>query len=123
MSHLFRGGNMRGFRTSAAVLLLAAGPLFAEDAKNCLDLIARTDNDVSSPSGVRVTINGRNHCSVDLDGREARFKVMAVGAGGAVIATQNGRFGGTIAPGAQVETKVFVSCDPERIKSLRVEPR
>jgi hypothetical protein len=114
---------MRVFRAIAALLLLAAGPLFAADAKNCLDLSARMDNDVSSPSGVRVTITGRNHCAEDLDGHEARFKVMAIGAAGAVIATQNGRFGGTIAPGGQVETKVFVSCDPERIKSLRIEAR
>jgi hypothetical protein len=114
---------MRVFRTSAAVLLLAAGPLFAGDAKSCLDLSARIDNDVSSPSGVRVTINGHNHCSEDLDGHEARFKVMAIGAGGAIIATQNGRFGGTVAPGGQAETKVFVSCDPERVRSIRVEAR
>ncbi len=114
---------MRVFRTGAAVLLLAAGLLFAADAKSCLDLSARIDDDVSSPSGVRVTINGHNHCSEDLDGNEARFKVMAIGAGGAVIATQNGRFGGTIAPRGQVETKVFVLCDPERVRSIKVEVR
>jgi len=114
---------MRVFRTSAAVLLLAAGPLFAADAKKCLDLSARIDDDISSPSGVRVTINGHNHCSEDLDGNEARFKVMAIGAGGAVIAMQNGRFGGTVAPGGQIETKVFVSCDPERVRSIRAEAR
>ncbi len=114
---------MRFFRTSAAVLLLAAGALVAGDAKSCLDLSGRIDNDISSPSGVRVTIYGRNRCSEDLDGNEVRFKVMAVGMGGSVIATQNGRFGGTVASHGQVETKVFVSCDPERVRSIRVEAR
>lgn len=114
---------MRGFRIGAAAILLAAGPLFGADPKVCLDLSARIDNDVSSPAGVRVTVNGRNRCSEDLDGREARFKVMALGPGGAVITTENGRFGGSIAPRGQVETKVFLTCDPERVRSVRVEAR
>jgi len=72
---------------------------------------------------MRVTVSGRNRCSEDLDGSEARFKVIAVGAGGAPIANQTGRFGGTIAAHGRVETIVFVSCDPERVRSVRVEAR
>jgi hypothetical protein len=114
---------MRRFAIGALALLFAAAALPGADAKDCLGLSARIDNDVSSPSGVRVTVNGRNRCSEDLDGSQAGFKVLAIGPGGTVIATQYGRFGGTVAPHGQVETKVFVSCDPDRVRSVRAEPR
>ena len=113
---------MRRFRTGALALALAAAALLGADTKDCLDLSAKIDNDISSPSGVRVTVIGRNRCSEDLDGSQARFVVKGIGTGGTVIASQNGRFGGTIAAHGQVETKVFVACDPDRIRSVRAEP-
>lgn len=113
---------MRRARSSVLALLFAAS-VFGASPKDCLDLTARIDNDVSSPSGIRVTVSGHNRCSEDLDGSEARFKVTAIGAGGAAIATQSGRFGGTVAAHGRVETKVFVLCDPDRVRSIRVEAR
>ena len=86
-----------------------------------MDLSARIDPDVSSPSGVRVTITGRNHCAEDIDGRELRFKVKVLAPGSAVVGVQRGRFGGMVAPGARVETMVFVECDPDRARSVTVE--
>ena len=114
---------MNPIRAAAFWLLLGAFPLPAGSSKECLDLAVTRDNDVSSPSGIRVTITGRNHCSEDLDGSTSRFTVTALGSGGAEIATQNGRFGGTIAAHGHVETKVFLMCDPERVRSLRVAAR
>jgi hypothetical protein len=112
---------MRRFRTGALALSLAAIALLGADAKDCLNLAAKIDNDVSSPSGVRVTVVGRNRCSEDLDGSQARFVVKGIGTGGTVIASQRGRFGGTVAAHGQVETKVFVACDPDRVRSVRAE--
>jgi hypothetical protein len=53
---------MRRLPTASLPFLLVAAPLFGGDAKNGFDLTAKFDNDVSSPSGVRVSITGRNHC-------------------------------------------------------------
>jgi hypothetical protein len=103
------------------VLLLAVASSRAADHRECLDLAAKQDQDITSPSGVLVTVTGRNRCSEDLDGHRCRFKVKALGAGNAVIATQSGSFGGTVAPHASVETKVFVLCDPDRVRSIAVE--
>jgi hypothetical protein len=114
---------MRHLRIGALTLLLAGSPLLGADAKDCLDLTAKVDNDVTSPSGIRVTISGHNRCSEDLDGSTARFRVLAIGAAGATIATQYGRFGGTVAAHGRIETKVFVSCDPDRVRSVRAEAR
>ena len=114
---------MRIYRWGLLVLLCSATVLLGAEPKDCLTLDARIDNDISSPQGVRVSITGRNNCSEDLDGHEAKFKVMAIGTTGSSIATQNGRFGGTIPPRAQVETKVFLNCDPDRVRSVRVEHR
>ena len=114
---------MRRFRTGALALFLAAAPLIAAEPKDCLSLNVTIDNDVSSPSGVRVTIVGRNNCSEELDGSQARFTVKAIGTGGTVIASQSGRFGHTVAPHGKVETKVFVACDPDRVRSVRAESR
>jgi hypothetical protein len=112
---------MRRLPTASLAFLLVAAPLFGGDAKDCLDLTAKVDNDVSSPSGVRVSITGRNHCQEEIDGSRSSFKVKALGSGSAVIATQRGRLGGTIAPGGRAETKVFVVCDPDRVRSVTVE--
>jgi hypothetical protein len=114
---------VKSIRIAALGFLLAAGSLLAAAGKDCLHLSAIQDHDISSPSGIRVTVTGRNHCSQDLDGSTSRFTVTALGSGGAEIATQNGRFGGTIAAHGQVETKVFLMCDPERVRSLRVAAR
>jgi hypothetical protein len=108
-------------RVLVALGLLFASVLFAADPKDCVSLSARQDNDVSSPSGVRVTVNGYNRCNEEFDGYSYRFKVNAIGTGGKVIASQAGTFGGTIAPGGRVETKVFVLCDPDRVRSITVE--
>jgi len=114
---------MRIWRRGLLVLLSSAAVLLGAEPKDCLSMDARIDNDVSSPSGVRVTITGRNNCSEDLDGDHARFKVQAIGMSGSAIATQNGSFSGTIRAHGQVETKVFVACDPDRVRSVRVEHR
>jgi len=106
----------------AVLGLFLAALLWAADPKDCITLSARQDNDVSSPSGVRVTINGYNRCSEDINGYHCRFTVNAIGTGGKVVASQSGSFGGTIAPGGRVETKVFVVCDPDRVRSITVEP-
>lgn len=102
-------------------ILLLASPLLGADARECLDLAAKIDHDVSSPSGVRVTITGRNHCQEDIDSRQLRFKVKVLASGSSVVGTQRGRFGGMVAPGALVETMVFVECDPDRARSVTVE--
>jgi hypothetical protein len=112
---------MKPIRIAAFGLFLAACPLFGGSGKGCLDLAVTQDNDVSSPSGIQVTVTGRNHCSEDLDGSRSWFKVIAIGTGGGEIATRSGRFGGTVAARGRVETKVFLVCDPERVRSLRVE--
>lgn len=105
----------------AVVLLLAAAPLASESAGECMDLSARIDHDVSSPSGVRVTITGRNHCAEDIDSHQVGFKVKVLGSGSSLVGTQHGRFGGMVAPGRSVETMVFVECDPDRARSVTVE--
>ncbi|MGH9369104.1 MAG: hypothetical protein ACRD3M_15690 [Thermoanaerobaculia bacterium] len=112
---------MPRLRAVVLALLLAAPPARAADCRECLDLAAKQDQDITSPSGVRVTVTGRNHCPEDLDGYRCRFKVRVLGAGNTVIATQSGSFGGTIAVHATVETKVFVICDPDRVRSIAVE--
>lgn len=112
---------MRPVRLAAVGILLLASPLLGASAKDCVDLAARIDNDAHSPSGIRVFVTGRNHCHEDVDSGEASFKVKAHGIGNAVIATQRGRFGGTLAPGGRVETMVFVVCDPDRVRSVSVE--
>jgi hypothetical protein len=114
---------MRPIRAAVLGLLLAGSALFAADPRDCLQLSASEDTDVHSPSGVRVTINGYNRCSEDLNGNDCRFRVEAIGPSGNVIASQSGRFGGSVGPGARVETKVFVVCDPERVRSVRVVAR
>jgi hypothetical protein len=106
---------------SAGLGLFLASFLFAANPRECVDLSARQDNDVSSPSGIRVMINGYNRCSEDIDGGATHFRVNVIGASGAAIARQSGRFGGTIRPGGRVETLVFVVCDPERVRSITVE--
>ena len=106
---------------SAALGLLFASCLFAANPTDCVNLSARQDTDVSSPSGIQVTINGYNHCSEDIDGSATHFRVNAIGPSGTAIAKQSGSFGGTITPGGRAETRVFVVCDPERVRSVTVE--
>jgi hypothetical protein len=112
---------MRLLPAAATGFLLGAAFLQAETAKECLDLAARIDHDISSPSGVRVTITGRNHCQEDIDSREFQFKVKVLAPGNSLVGTQHGKFGGIVAPGRVVETKVFVECDPDRVRSVTVE--
>src|SRR5712692_3462839 len=97
---------------SAGLGLFLASFLFAANPRDCVDLSARPDRDFSSPSGVRVMVNGYNKCSEDIDGGATYFRVNAIGAAGTSIAKQSGRFGGTIKSGGRVETLVFVVCDP-----------
>ena len=70
---------------------------------------------------MRVTVTAHNHCQEDVDGGAIAFKVRALGTGGSQIASQTGTFGGTIQGGATAETKVFVVCDPERVRSVSVQ--
>ena len=114
---------MRALTAAALGFLLGACSLLAGTAKECTDLSARIDNDVSSPSGVRVSITARNHCQEDIDGSDVSFRVKVVGSGGGVLGSQSGNFGGSIGPGHTAETKVFVVCDPDRARSVTVDPR
>src|SRR5207302_2993889 len=76
--HFKRGEPMR--RTwSAGLGLFLASFLFAANPRECVDLSAREDRDVSSPSGIRVLVNGYNHCSEDIDGAATYFRVNAMG--------------------------------------------
>jgi hypothetical protein len=112
---------MRLLAAAAVLLLLGAAPLQAGTAKECTNLAARIDNDVSSPSGVRVSISAYNRCSDNVDGSEVGFTVKALAAGGAVVGSQRGSFGGSIAPGTTAQTKVFVVCEPDGVRSVTVE--
>jgi hypothetical protein len=112
---------MRRILATAVVVCLAwVHPVQATDPKDCLDLSASHDRDVESPSGVRVTVTGRNHCSDSVDSGRVWFTVKAMGNGG-VLGSQGGRFGGMVNASGQVETKVFVVCDPGRVSSVSVE--
>jgi hypothetical protein len=112
---------MRVAAAASCAGILLATFLGGVEPKECLDLSARQEHDVSSPSGIRVIVAGRNHCSEDLDGDRCRFRVKILGSGNAVIATQSGTFGGTIASHGSAESLVFVVCDPERVRSVAVE--
>ena len=112
---------MRKTRAAILVLLIGATPAWGGNPKDCMDISASQDSDVHSPSGIRVTIRGTNRCSEEINGGSIAFRVTALATGDAVLATQRGRFGGQIAPHGQVETKVFVLCDPERVRAVRVE--
>ena len=111
---------MRRFATAAFVCLAWVHPVQANDPRDCMDLSASHDRDVESPSGVRVTVTGRNHCSESVDSGRVWFTVKAMG-NGDVIGSQGGRFGGMVTAQGQVETKVFVVCDPNRVSSVSVE--
>jgi len=92
----------------------------AADAKDCLDVSGSQDRDVSSPSGVQVTVTGHNHCSDSVNSGQVWFTVKALG-NGAVLGSQRGHFGPTVSAQGQVETKVFVTCQPDRVSSISVE--
>jgi hypothetical protein len=112
---------MRRVRTAVLGLLLTVSPLFGGEDKQCLDLSAQQDRDMNSPSGIMVIVNGYNRCSEDVDGNRSRFTITALGPGGNALATQRGRFGGSVKPYSRVETRVFVVCDPERVRSIKAE--
>ncbi len=106
---------------SVLVLGLNAAAAAGSNPKDCLDLSASQDQDVSSPSGIRVTVAGRNHCSDSVNSGSVWFTVKAMDGGNTVVGSQGGRFGPVLAPGGQAETKVFVVCDPEKVAFVRVE--
>jgi hypothetical protein len=93
----------------------------AANPKDCFTLSVSQDQDVSSPSGIRVTVTGRSQCSESVDGSQVWFKVKATDRSSKVIGSQQGRFGGTVAPGGSAETKVFVVCDPYNVSSVSVD--
>src|SRR5260370_42403913 len=109
------GAALRRSGLTVLGILRLASPVVGADAKDCLDLAAKIDHDISSPSGVRVSITGRNHCGEDVDSQGLHFRVKVLAPGNTVVGTQRGRFGGMVAPGLVVETKVFVECDPDRV--------
>ena len=104
----------------AAVLCLALATAGQAADKDCLDLSASQDRDVESPSGIRVTVTGRNQCQESVDSGRVSFTVKAMGRDG-VLGSQRGRFGPTVTAKSQVETKVFVICQPDQVKSISVE--
>ena len=106
---------------SVLVLGLAAAAAAGANPKDCLDLSASQDSDVSSPTGVQVTVTGRNHCADSVDSSRAWFTVHAIDRGNHVIGSQGGTFGPVLAPGGSAETRVFVVCDPDKVGSVRVE--
>ena len=112
---------MRILRAGLTVLLLAAPCLRATEPKDCIAVSARIDNDAHSPSGIRVIVTGRSRCSEDVDSGKVSFLVLAHGSGTAVVGSQRGNFGGTVAPNASIETLVFVMCDPDRVRSVSVK--
>jgi len=81
---------------------------------------ASRDHDIESPSGIRVTVTGRNHCQESVDSGRVWFTVKAFGNGG-VIGSQRGHFGPMVTGQGQVETKVFVTCEADRVSSISVE--
>jgi len=93
----------------------------AASAKECMDLSASRDQDVDSPSGIRVTVSARNRCQESVDSGRRWFKVKAIGNGDAVMGSQKGHFGPTVPRQGQVETKVFVVCEPGKVRSASVE--
>jgi hypothetical protein len=112
---------MRRFGTAAAMSLLIGGPLLGGTPKECLDLGVSRDSDVSSSGGVQVTVTGYNRCEESVEGRRAWFRVTAFGSGNIALGSGAGRFQTTITPHERGETKLFVQCDPDRLRSLKVE--
>jgi len=112
---------MRTLIATVALALALEAAAGAANPKDCFALSASQDQDVSSPSGIRVTVTGRSQCSDSVDGSQVWFKVKATDRSGKVIGSQQGHFGGTIAPGGSTDTKVFVVCDPYSVSSVSVE--
>jgi hypothetical protein len=109
---------MRSLLATALLALLLGTAEGAANPKDCLDMSVSQDQDVSSPSGIRVTVTGRNHCGENVDSSQAWFTVKAIDRGGKVIGSQSGRFGPSLSPGSSTETKVFVVCDPDKVGSV-----
>lgn len=105
---------------SAFLCLVLVTPGQAADAKDCVDVSASRDHDIESPSGIRVTVTGRNHCQESVDSGRVWFTVKAMG-NGSVLGSQRGRFGPMVTAQGQVETKVFVTCEADRVSSVSVD--
>lgn len=112
---------MRTPARALAVWLICAAPLAAAGAKDCLDLSASRDNDVSSPSGVQVSVTGYNRCDESIHPSSSWFRVTAIGSGNVELGARSGRFQATITPRSRGETKIFVPCDGDRVRLLRVQ--
>jgi hypothetical protein len=110
----------RLFAIAVVLCFTLVSPGQAADAKDCMDVSGSQDRDVSSPSGIQVTVTGRNHCSDSVNSGQVSFTVKAMG-NGAVLGSQRGRFGPTVPAQGQVETRVFVTCPPDRVSSISVE--
>ena len=112
---------MRALIFTVALALALEATAGAANPKDCFSLSVSQDQDVSSPSGIRATITGRNQCGESVDGPKVWFKVKVIDRGNSIIGSQQGHFGGTVAAGASTETKVFVVCDPYKVSSVSVE--
>ena len=110
-------------KTAGAVLVgwgLVLTPLLGATGKECLDLSASLDHGVSSPSGVQVTVTAYNRCEESVHAPASWFRVTVVGGGNVELGSRTGRFQTTIAPRERGETKLFIECDSDRARSLRV---
>jgi len=112
---------MRTLIATVALMLTLEAAAGAANPKDCFALSVSQDQDVSSPSGIRVTVTGRNQCSDSVDSSQVWFKVKVGDRAGKAIGSQQGRLGGTVAAGASTDTKVFVVCDPYAVSSVTVE--
>jgi hypothetical protein len=63
-------------------------------------------------------VSARNRCQESVDSGRLWFKVKAIGNGDAVMGSQKGHFGPTVPRQGQVETKVFVVCEPGKSDRL-----
>ena len=112
---------MRTLIATVALTLALGASASAANPKDCFTLSVSQDQDVSSPSGIRVTVTGRSQCSESVEGSQVWFKVTAIDRSSKPIGSQQGHFGGTVAPGGSTDTKVFVVCDPYNVRSVSVE--
>ena len=112
---------MNRLRLGVVSWLLTAAPLLAGSAKECLNLSATRDAEIYSPGGIQVTVTGVNdRCSDTVHPDQSSFRVRAIGPNGE-LGVQTGRFQTSTPPGSRSQTKLFVSCDPDRVRYLHVE--
>ena len=114
------GAIMDRLRRGILPWLLTAAPLLAGSAKDCLNLSATKDQEIYATSGIQVTVTGFNRCGDSVNPDKSAFKVKAMGNDGEVGA-QTGRFQTSIPPGDRGQTRVFIYCNPDRVRSLLVE--